>query len=192
MLTKVLKVTSILDDTFDAYATYEELVTFTDAMSWDAIDSIPPYMRPIYQALLDIYSEMEQMLFKEAKEHMENSLVSAAYMMGSTTSLIGMEEFISKETFEWLMNEPLMVRASSLISRAMDDIVGHEVEQERGHVASIIECYMKEYGASKQETYVKFQKEVTNAWKDINKEFFRSTEVPIFVLERALNFARVI
>jgi len=61
------------------------------------------------------------------EEHMENSLVSAAYMMASTTSLIGMEEFISKDTFEWLMNEPLIVRASSLISRAMDDIVGHEV-----------------------------------------------------------------
>uniref|UniRef100_M1A3X1 Epidermal germacrene C synthase n=1 Tax=Solanum tuberosum TaxID=4113 RepID=M1A3X1_SOLTU len=74
----------------------------------------------------------------------------------------------------------------------MDDIVGHEDEQERGHVASIIECYMKEYGASKQETYIKFQKEVTNAWKDINKELFRPTEVPMFVLERVLNLARVI
>ncbi|TMW80131.1 hypothetical protein EJD97_023698 [Solanum chilense] len=51
---------------------------------------------------------------------------------------------------------------------------------------------MKEYGASKQETYVKFQNEVTNAWKDINKEFFRPTEVPMFVLERVLNFTRVI
>ncbi|KAH0736630.1 hypothetical protein KY285_012337 [Solanum tuberosum] len=230
MMTKVLKMTSIIDDTFDAYATFDELVTFNDAIQrWDAnaIDSIPPYMRPAYQALLEIYSEMEQVLskdgkldrvyyakyemkklvrayFKEAQwlndanyipkyeEHMENSLVSAAYMMASTTSLIGMEEFISKDTFEWLMNEPLIVRASSLISRAMDDIVGHEDEQERGHVASIIECYMKEYGASKQETYIKFQKEVTNAWKDINKELFRPTEVPMFVLERVLNLARVI
>ncbi|XP_049354647.1 sesquiterpene synthase 9-like [Solanum verrucosum] len=230
MMTKVLKMTSIIDDTFDAYATFDELVTFNDAIQrWDAnaTDSIPPYMRPDYQALLDIYSEMEQVLskdgkldrvyyakyemkklvrayFKEAQwlndanyipkyeEHMENSLVSAAYMMASTTSLIGMEEFISRDTFEWLMNEPLIVRASSLISRAMDDIVGHEDEQERGHVASIIECYMKEYGASKQETYIKFQKEVTNAWKDINKELFRPTEVPMFVLERVLNFARVI
>ena len=51
---------------------------------------------------------------------------------------------------------------------------------------------MKEYGASKQEAYAKFKKEVTNVWKDINKEFFRPTEVPMFVLERALNFARVI
>ncbi|KAG5601091.1 hypothetical protein H5410_032461 [Solanum commersonii] len=229
MMTKVLKITSVIDDTFDAYATFDELVAFTDAIQrWDAnvIDSISPYMRPIYQALLDIYSEMEQLLsieckyrvnygkheikkivrayFKEAQwlndanyipkyeEHMEISLVTAGYMMGATNCLVGVEEFISKDTFEWLMNEPLIVRAASLISRAMDDIVGHEDEQKRGHVASIIECYMKEYGASKQEAYAKFKKDVTNVWKDINKEFFRPTEVPMFVLERALNFARVI
>ncbi|XP_069155349.1 sesquiterpene synthase 9-like [Solanum lycopersicum] len=230
MMTKVLKITSVIDDTFDAYATYDELVAFTDAIQrWDAsaIDSISPYMRPLYQALLDIYSEMEQVLsnegkldrvyygkheikkivrayFKEAQwlndanyipkyeEHMEISLVTAGYMMGATNCLVGVEEFISKDTFEWLKNEPLIVRAASLISRAMDDIVGHEDEQKRGHVASIIECYMKEYGASKQEAYAKFKKEVTNVWKDINKEFFRPTEVPMFVLERALNFARVI
>ncbi|KAK4718669.1 hypothetical protein R3W88_017007 [Solanum pinnatisectum] len=229
MMTKVLKITSVIDDTFDAYATFDELVPFTDAIQrWDAnaIDSISPYMRPIYQALLDIYSEMEDVLsieckyrvyygkheikkivrayFKEAQwlndanyipkyeEHMEISLITAGYMMGATNCLVGVEEFISKDTFEWLMNEPLIVQAASLISRAMDDIVGHEDEQKRGHVASIIECYMKEYGASKQEAYAKFKKDVTNVWKDINKEFFRPTEVPMFVLERALNFARVI
>ncbi|NP_001234055.1 sesquiterpene synthase 9 [Solanum lycopersicum] len=229
MMTKVLNLTSIIDDTFDAYATFDELVTFNDAIQrWDAnaIDSIQPYMRPAYQALLDIYSEMEQVLSKEGKldrvyyaknemkklvrayfketqwlndcdhipkyeEQVENAIVSAGYMMISTTCLVGIEEFISHETFEWLMNESVIVRASALIARAMNDIVGHEDEQERGHVASLIECYMKDYGASKQETYIKFLKEVTNAWKDINKQFFRPTEVPMFVLERVLNLTRV-
>nr|AAC39432.1 germacrene C synthase [Solanum lycopersicum] len=229
MMTKVLNLTSIIDDTFDAYATFDELVTFNDAIQrWDAnaIDSIQPYMRPAYQALLDIYSEMEQVLSKEGKldrvyyaknemkklvrayfketqwlndcdhipkyeEQVENAIVSAGYMMISTTCLVGIEEFISHETFEWLMNESVIVRASALIARAMNDIVGHEDEQERGHVASLIECYMKDYGASKQETYIKFLKEVTNAWKDINKQFSRPTEVPMFVLERVLNLTRV-
>ncbi|XP_055830648.1 sesquiterpene synthase 9-like [Solanum dulcamara] len=230
MMTKVLKMTSIIDDTYDAYATFDELVPFTDAIQrWDIslIDSVPPSLRPVYQALLDVYDEIEQVLAKEGKsdrvyytkyemkklvrayfkeaqwlndgnyipkyeEHMENSLVTAGYMMGITSCLVGMEEFIPKETFEWLMNEPLIVRASSLISRAMDDIVGHEDEQQRRHVASCIECYMKEYGASKQEAYAKHHKEVVNGWKDINKELFRPTEVPMLALERGLNLARVI
>ncbi|XP_060186156.1 sesquiterpene synthase 9-like, partial [Lycium barbarum] len=228
LLTKVLKMTSIIDDTYDAYATFDELVPFTDAIQrWDisALDSLPPYMRPAYQALLDIYNEYEEVLAKECKsdhvnyaknevkklvrsffkeaqwldaqytptceENMKNALVSCAYTMLSTTSLVGMEEFISRETFEWVINEPLIIRASAVISRLMDDIVGHEDEQQRGHVSSIIESYMKESGASKQEAYIKFRKEVTNAWKDINREFLRPTEVPMFVLERALNLARV-
>ncbi|XP_069154804.1 sesquiterpene synthase 12 isoform X1 [Solanum lycopersicum] len=231
MMTKVIQMASFFDDTFDAYATFDELEPFNNAIQrWDinAIDSVPPYLRHAYQALLDIYSEMEQALAKEFKsdrvyyakyemkklvrayfkeaqwlnndnhipkyeEHMENAMVSAGYMMGATTCLVGVEEFISKETFEWMINEPLIVRASSLIARAMDDIVGHEVEQQREHGASLIECYMKDYGVSKQEAYVKFQKEVTNGWMDINREFFcPDVEVPKFVLERVLNFTRVI
>ncbi|KAM3378381.1 sesquiterpene synthase 12-like [Capsicum galapagoense] len=166
MMTKVLKMTSIIDDTFDAYAIFDELVPFNNAIQrWDtnAIDSVPSYLRPAYRALLDVYSEMEEVLAKECKldrvyyakyemkklvrayfkeaqwlnddytpkfeEHIETALVTGAYMMGATTSLVGMMEFISKETFEWLKNEPLIVRAASLISRVMDDIVGHEIEQ---------------------------------------------------------------
>ncbi|WMV34394.1 hypothetical protein MTR67_027779 [Solanum verrucosum] len=230
MMTKVLKMASIIDDTFDAYATYDELVPFNDIIQrWDigVIDSLPPYMRPVYQALVDVYNEMEQLLAKEGKsdrvyyakyemkklvrayfkeaqwldahyipkceEHMKNALVSCGYMMAATTSLIGIDEFISTQTFEWIINEPLIVRAASIINRGMDDIIGHEDEQQRGHVASSIECYMKEYGASKHNAYTKYHKEVVNGWKDINKELlFRPTEVPMFVLERVLYFACVI
>ncbi|OIT40692.1 (e,e)-germacrene b synthase [Nicotiana attenuata] len=97
-----------------------------------------------------------------------------------------MEEFITKHTFEWVINEPLIVRASSAMHRLMDDMGGHEAEQQREHVASIVECYIKEYGASKQEAYDEIRKEITIGWKDINEEFLRSTKVPMFVLERVL------
>nr|XP_009793511.1 PREDICTED: (E,E)-germacrene B synthase-like [Nicotiana sylvestris] len=106
-------------------------------------------------------------------------------------SLVVMEEIITKEAFEWLANEPLILRAASTICRLMDDMADHEVEQQRGHVASFVECYMKEYGVSKQETYVEMRKKITNAWKDINKELLRPTAVPMFILERSLNFSRL-
>lgn len=36
---------------------------------WDvsAMDSLPPYMRPFYQAILDIFNEIEEELTKEGK-----------------------------------------------------------------------------------------------------------------------------
>ncbi|KAK6786982.1 hypothetical protein RDI58_015507 [Solanum bulbocastanum] len=126
------------------------------------------------------------------EEYMKNALVSCGYMMTATTSLVGIDEFISRETFEWMINVPLIVQAISAINRITCDMTGHEVEQQRAHIPSIIECYMKEYGASKEETYIEFQKEITNAWKDINNALiFRPTKVPMFVLERVLNCARV-
>ncbi|PHT45424.1 (-)-germacrene D synthase [Capsicum baccatum] len=229
MLTKVICLSSIFDDTYDAYATFDELVLFTEAVErWEAsaMDTLPPYLRHAYQALLDVYHEIEEELttrgesnriyyakyemkklvkayFKEAQwlnagytpkceEYMKNGNVSCICMMLSTSSVVLMEEFITKEIFEWMINEPLIVRASSAINRFMDDMGGHEVEQQREHVASIVECYMNEYGLSKQEAYAEIRKEITNSWKDINEEIICSSKVPMFVLERVLKQAQLV
>ncbi|XP_070011818.1 sesquiterpene synthase 12-like isoform X3 [Nicotiana tabacum] len=229
MITKVVKMNSIIDDTYDAYATFDELVLFTDAIQrWDegAMDSLPTYLRSIYQGLLDVFNEMEEVLAKEGKadriyyakkemkklvaayfkeaqwlnanyipkceEYMKNGVVTSTGTMYGIISLVVMEEIITKEAFEWLANEPLILRAASTICRLMDDMADHEVEQQREHVASFVECYMEEYGVSKQEAYVEMRKKITNACKDINKELLRPTAVPMFILERTLNFIRLV
>ena len=65
-----------------------------------------------------------------------------------------------------------------------------QFEQKRGHVASGIECYMKQYDVSEEVVCNKFRKEIENAWKDINKEFLRPTAVPKPLLNRVLNLSR--
>ena len=57
-----------------------------------------------------------------------------------------------------------------------------QFEQERGNIASSIECYMKQHGVSEQQAYEEFHKQLENAWKDINEECLRPTAV--------LNFSR--
>ncbi|KAK3021982.1 hypothetical protein RJ639_045677 [Escallonia herrerae] len=125
------------------------------------------------------------------EEYMQVALLSTTYELLATTSFLGMGDLATKGSFDWVTNDPLIVRASSVICRLMDDIVGHEFEQERGHVASAVECYMKRHGCSKEETYAEFQKQVTNAWKDINQECLRPTAVPMPLLTRVVNLARV-
>ncbi|KAJ0578285.1 putative (-)-beta-caryophyllene synthase [Helianthus annuus] len=71
-LAKVFSVTTIIDDTFDAYGTYEELKIFTEAIQrWSitCIDELPEYMKLAYQALIDVYKEMEEIMGKEGKAH---------------------------------------------------------------------------------------------------------------------------
>ncbi|MBA0845113.1 hypothetical protein Goarm_023230 [Gossypium armourianum] len=74
----------------------------------------------------------------------------------------------------------------------MSDIVSHKFEQERGHVSSAVECYMKQRGVSMQEAYNEFYKQINNAWKDINEECLKPTAATArSALNRILNLARV-
>lgn len=59
------------------------------------------------------------------EEYMKVSTVSCGYMTMSTTSLVGMGiDQVCKEDFDWIVNEPLLVRASLAICRLTDDLVG--------------------------------------------------------------------
>ncbi|XP_031097339.1 (-)-germacrene D synthase-like [Ipomoea triloba] len=127
------------------------------------------------------------------EEYMKVALVSCAYMMLSTSSLVGMQEdFVTIEALDWMSKEPLIVQAATIICRLMDDMAGHEFEQQRGHVDSAVECYMKQYGKLKEETFNEFHERVSNAWKDINQECLNPTAFPMSILIRVVNLARVI
>ncbi|KAG5601073.1 hypothetical protein H5410_032443 [Solanum commersonii] len=125
---------SIIDETYDAYGTLDELAPFTDAIqTWDisAIDSIAPYLRLAYEGLLDVYSEMEQVLAKECKsdhEEVGECLFKEAQWLDAG--------YIRNVKSTWRMH-----LASSMICRAMDDIIGHEVSiTSQGQVTLLKNC----------------------------------------------------
>ncbi|KAI9377281.1 hypothetical protein POPTR_019G044900v4 [Populus trichocarpa] len=63
VVTKYTKFVSLLDDTYDAYASFEEIQHFTNAIErccMDAIDQLPAeYLKVLYRALLNLFSETE-------------------------------------------------------------------------------------------------------------------------------------
>ncbi|TYG47417.1 hypothetical protein ES288_D11G336800v1 [Gossypium darwinii] len=228
-MTKVISLTSILDDIYDAYGTYEQLEIFTEAIQrWDinCIDQLPDYMKVWYSEVLNVYEEMEDLMSKEGKsyrvqfaikamkqqsqvyhaeakwlhenyiptmeEYMPIALVSCGYRLLTIASCVGMDDSITEETFIWAFNDPKICRASNTICRLMSDIVSHKFDQERGHVSSAVECYMKQHGVSMQEAYNEFYKQINNAWKDINEGCLKPTAAaPRSALNRILNLARV-
>ncbi|CAL9017350.1 unnamed protein product [Prunus brigantina] len=227
-LSKVTALLVIIDDIYDAYGTHEELELFTEAVErWDisAMYHLPEYMKVCYQALLDVYVEIEENLANEgnlysihyAREAMKvqvraylreakwfhqkytptmdeymSAALDTSYFMLATTSFVGMGDIATKDSMDWVFNDPKMVKAASLIGRLMDDIKSHQFEQKRGHVASAVECYMKEYGATEEEANIELSKQVNNAWKDINETCIQNTTIPMPLLLRILNLARVI
>ncbi|KAI3668963.1 hypothetical protein L6452_40180 [Arctium lappa] len=75
--TKITLFLVVLDDTYDAYATIEEIRLLTDAINrWDisAVEQIPEYIRPFYKILLDEYAELEKQLAKEGRA---NSVIAS-------------------------------------------------------------------------------------------------------------------
>ncbi|XP_050288805.1 sesquiterpene synthase 2-like [Quercus robur] len=229
ILTKVISMTSILDDIYDVYGTLEELEPFTKAIErWDisCIDQLPEYMQICYRALFDVFEAIENELakkerayrvsyakdamkllvrayFDEAKwfhqnyiptmeEYMHIALKTSGYPMLTAISFLGMGDIVTKEAFDWIFSNPKIITASSIIGRLMDDMKSHKFEQERGHAASAVECYMKQHGVSEQVVHDEFNRQVANAWKDINEECIRPTFVPMPLLMRVLNLARVI
>ncbi|KAH9778797.1 alpha-humulene/(-)-(E)-beta-caryophyllene synthase [Citrus sinensis] len=230
IMTQLNYILSIIDDTYDAYGTLEELSLFTEAVQrWniEAVDTLPEYMKLIYRTLLDAFNEIEEDMAKQGRSHcvryakeenqkvigayfvqakwfsegyvptieeyMPIALTSCAYTFVITNSFLGMGDFATKEVFEWISDNPKVVKAASVICRLLDDMQGHEFEQKRGHVASAIECYTKQHGVSKEEAIKMFEEEVANAWKDINEELMmKPTVVARPLLGTILNLARAI
>ncbi|KAK9155406.1 hypothetical protein Sjap_002886 [Stephania japonica] len=230
-MTKVIALTSTIDDIYDVYGTIEELELFTNAIEkWDASAMIhlPGYMKVCYKVLLDIYEETEEVLrkegwayhiyyakqamkdivrayFVEAKwcnqgyvpkmgEYMRVALVTSAYTMLTATSFVGMGKIVSREAFDWVNNSKL-VKASCIICRIMDDLVSHELEQKREHVASALECYMKQHGVPEQVVRDEFEKMLDLAWKDLNEgclNTINNASIPMDLRIRAVNLARMI
>ncbi|CAI9115157.1 OLC1v1015994C1 [Oldenlandia corymbosa var. corymbosa] len=72
VIAKTLTILTIIDDTYDAYGTIEELTAFRDAVErWDIkeIDGLPEYMEPTYMALLNLSEWVEKELTKRGRSY---------------------------------------------------------------------------------------------------------------------------
>ena len=94
-------------------------------------------MIPLVSLTLEPNAQMKRLVqayFVEAKwynsnytptmeEYMKNALITSTYRMLIATTFIGMGHVATEEVFQWLSNDPKIIRASNTISRLMDDIV---------------------------------------------------------------------
>ncbi|XP_047331221.1 sesquiterpene synthase 2-like [Impatiens glandulifera] len=235
IITMVITLLSVMDDIYDAYGTWEELVLFTNTMnSWERNEfdglsnylyQLPEYMKYFYQILDDFYKWLEKesvhrgilhgvkhikhsikvlangymdeatWLHKSyiptLEEYMNVAKITSAVKVMSIAFLLGMHSNLAtKEGFEWMLSDPLIIQATSVIVRLVDDVAGFKFEQQREHVASAVECYMNQHDVLEELATINLRKQITDAWKDINFECIRPTKVPMNILSRVMNMAR--
>ncbi|KAF5956664.1 hypothetical protein HYC85_003889 [Camellia sinensis] len=80
-------------------------------------------MKNLVRAYFEEAKWFHQGYVPSIEEYMRVALVTGAYTMLATTSLVGMGEVVSKEAFDWVSSDPLVVQASSIVCRLMNDIV---------------------------------------------------------------------
>lgn len=51
---------------------------------------------------------------------------------------------------------------------------------------------MEQFGTSEEEAYTKIQLDIEETWKDINQEMIQPTDVPVPLVTRVVNLARVL
>ncbi|CAN4114332.1 unnamed protein product [Withania somnifera] len=211
MLVKTIAIISIVDDTYDAYGTTEELATYTDVIQrWDIneIDRPPDYMKIAYKAILDLYEDYEKEMSRVMEdrmlsimqkketyatrfEYLRNAFVTTTYYFLATTSYLGMP-YAKEQEFKWLSKNPKILEGRVTICRVIDDIATYEVEKNRGQLSTGIECYMRDYSVSTKAAMDKFQEMGEAGWKDINEGMLRPTPIPMEFLSRILNLARLV
>ncbi|KAL2326265.1 hypothetical protein Fmac_025323 [Flemingia macrophylla] len=123
-------------------------------------------------------------------EYIQVSILSLGSHVLTITPFIGMKD-MTEEILIWATSQPKIVTAAFTIGRLMDDIQGNEFEQERGHVASSLECYMKQHNTSRQDAIDQLYKKIESAWIDINEACLCPTELPMTFLIPIVNFVRV-
>ncbi|KAJ4850570.1 hypothetical protein Tsubulata_030040, partial [Turnera subulata] len=220
-LPKFAAIFTVIDDIYDTYGTIDELELFTEAIErWDgSIDHLPHYMKVVFHALMELLKQLEEETTKEGRPYCiqyVKEAVKRQFRVYTTEARWFNQGFVpkfeeyravsgvsnclhmlayqsaTKEVYDWLVTDPKILAASTDHSRLWDDIASHEFEQKRGHVASAVECYMKEYGVSKEEAHDVIKKLMEDDWKYMNEGFMKEAgAIPKKILRIFLGYARV-
>ncbi|CAH8346016.1 unnamed protein product [Eruca vesicaria subsp. sativa] len=227
MLTKFFTAETIIDDTFDRYASMSEAESLAKSLErWAPdkyMDKQPNYLKFVFEFILDVFKDFEREVGSEGnslkntveefkilvkgnldlakwaqiahvpsfEDYMVVGEVEVSLYASIAATLMGMGHIASEEAYEWLKSRPKLIQAISINGRLMNDMTGFEDDMNRGYVTTGVNCYMKQYGVTKAETFKELHKMRVHNDKIVNEELLTTKDVPRRVLKQALNCARM-
>ncbi|KAG8389004.1 hypothetical protein BUALT_Bualt02G0184300 [Buddleja alternifolia] len=191
---KNMQMVTVIDDTYDNYATLEEAQLFTEALERLHENCLQIYLE--YVKRLGRAYNKELKWFMERKlptfdEYFANTYFTGCIEVMYIPVILGME-FVSQQTIDWLMSKPEIVVAASNVGRYLEDLCTHQREEKGGEMLTAVDCYIQQHGGSKSQVLNKFVELVEDAWKDVNTAWITKTcIIPKDMVEQLLNYARV-
>ncbi|KAH0458075.1 hypothetical protein IEQ34_013390 [Dendrobium chrysotoxum] len=125
------------------------------------------------------------------EEYVKVTFITSGCIFITCASYVGMKEVISKDTFDWVVSLPEIIKSFCAIGRLMNDIGSYQNEQKRNHLASSVQCYIKEYGCSEMEACKKLKEMVEEHCMIINREFVSTKNIPLPLIRPILNMSRI-
>ncbi|KAL1223178.1 putative terpenoid synthase 16 [Cardamine amara subsp. amara] len=107
-------------------------------------------------------------------------------------ALMGMDQINAKEAYEWLKSRSKLLESVAENARYQNDLAGFEDDMRRGVVSTGINCYMKQYGVTKEEASRYFQKMIVITGKEMNEEFLKKSDVSRQILKIAFGCVRAV
>ncbi|XP_042059247.1 cis-muuroladiene synthase-like [Salvia splendens] len=152
-----------------------------------------PYFKEMVQCLGRAYNqELKWIMGRQLpsfQDYLQNSeITSVVYIMFA--AIIPGFKSLTQETIDWIRNMPKLAKPTSRIGRYYDDIGTHERESKGGQMLTVMDCYMQEYGVTRQEAVSKFVELIEETWYDINKDWVETTFVPKEIAIQFINYAR--
>ncbi|KAH0850087.1 hypothetical protein HID58_095792 [Brassica napus] len=100
------------------------------------------------------------------------------------------EEYM--EVAEVEIGVPRLVKSISVRGRLMNDITGFEDDMSRGQITNAVNCYMKQYGVTKQDALRELHKMVADTDNITNEELLTTAGVSSLVLKTVMGLAQSI
>ncbi|XP_047983103.1 gamma-cadinene synthase-like isoform X2 [Salvia hispanica] len=159
-----------------------------------------PYVVPYYkEAVIQVgraYNQVQKWIMERQmpgfEEYMTNAVITSCIFVMFTSLIPGMKSDVNEEVVQWLHSEPKIVISTAKLGRTVDDLGTHERENREGKLPTVVDCYMKDKGVSKQEAINEFVELVENGWKDITAEWIKgNSSVPKEMMEQLLNYGRM-
>nr|Q5SBP5.1 RecName: Full=Gamma-cadinene synthase; AltName: Full=(+)-gamma-cadinene synthase [Ocimum basilicum]AAV63787.1 gamma-cadinene synthase [Ocimum basilicum] len=153
-----------------------------------------PYFKETIQQLARGYNqELKWVMEKQMppfKDYLKNSEITSCIYIMFASIIPGLKSF-TQEAIDWIKNEPNFAVKAGLIGRYWDDIGSHKRESKGGEMLTVMDCYMKQYSVSIQETISEFAKAVEDSWKEVNEGWVYTISMSKEITVQFLNYSRM-
>ncbi|KAL6999373.1 Trehalose-6-P synthase/phosphatase complex synthase subunit, partial [Sarracenia purpurea var. burkii] len=113
---------------------YKELLDLYNMMDKDLANEGRSYqvgyskskMKKLIRAYFDEAKWYHEAYTPSMEEYMDVARELTTFQLLSTTSFTSMGELASKEVFDWVVNDPLIVQGAAINGRLLNDIAGYK------------------------------------------------------------------